>query len=153
MSDNMVSNNIISDDQNLLSPLIHVTRELTHIISEEITLLKTNRPKDVEKLLPHKNQLMASYHKEMTELSVRGGLPAMGNGSAIRDLKHVSREFQSVLTRHTRLVKTLKQISENMIQAISDEVVRSQNQASRYGADGTRSTNKSPTSISLNQTV
>ncbi len=145
--------NAAFNDQNILAPLIHVTRELTNIISEEITLLKTNRPKDVEKLLPRKNQLMASYHKEMTELSVRGGLPAMGNGAAIRDLKHVSRKFQSVLTRHTRLVKTLKQISENMIQAISEEVVRNQNQASRYGADGTRSTNKSPTSISLNQTV
>ncbi len=148
-----MSDNTASGDQNLLAPLIHVTRELTNIISEEISLLKTSRPGDVEKLLPHKNQLMAAYHREITELSVRGGLPAMGNGPAIRDLKQKSRIFQSVLTRHARLVKTLKQISENMIQAISEEVVRNQNQASRYGADGARSTNKSPTSITLNQTV
>ena len=96
---------------------------------------------------------MATYHKEMTELSSRGGLQASGNGPAVRLLKQESRIFMTVLTRHTSLVKALKKISENMIKAISDEVVRNQNQASRYGANGARSANRAPTSISLNQTI
>jgi len=153
-----MSNNARSDTedlshQSLLTPLIQTTKDLTKIISEEIILLQTSRPREMEKLQPLKNQLMASYHKEMSELNQRGGLPACGNGAAVRILKQESRLFQTVLTRHTRLVKSLKHISENMIQAISQEVVKSQSQANRYGANGARSVNKSPTSITLNRTI
>ena len=146
-------NETLPAQQSFLSPLIGTIRELTAVITQETTLLKTSRPKDLEKLLPLKNRLMATYHKEMTELSSRGGLQASGNGPAVRLLKQESRIFMTVLTRHTSLVKALKKISENMIKAISDEVVRNQNQASRYGANGARSANRAPTSISLNQTI
>ncbi|MCF6216531.1 MAG: hypothetical protein L3J58_10210 [Emcibacter sp.] len=142
-----------SENHSLLVPLIQTTKDLTKVISDEIILLQTNRPKEMEKLLPLKNQLMAAYHKEMSELGARGGLPASGNGTAVRSLKQESRLFQTVLTRHTRLVKSLKTISENMIQAISHEVIKTQNKAARYGANGTQSVNKSPTSITLNQTI
>lgn len=143
----------LSENQDFLSPLINTIRELSDVVSQETNLLKTQRPKELEKLLPLKNQLMATYHKEMTELSSLGGLKASGSGSAARVLKQESRNFLTVLTRHTKLVKALKKISENMIKAISDEVVRNQNQASRYGANGAQSANKTPTSITLNQTI
>lgn len=141
------------DQQNLLFPLIDTIKGLTQIISEEITLLKSRRPKELEKLMPAKNQLLATYHKEIAELNNRGGLAAFGNGNAIRILKQESKIFQSVLIQHERLLKALKKISENMIKAIGDEVVKKQNQTSRYGADGSKNKNKSPTSISLNQKI
>lgn len=143
----------LSENQNFLNPLINTIRELSHIVSQETSLLKTSRPKNLEKLLPLKNQLIAAYHKEMAELNNRGGLKASGSGTAVRILKQESRNFLTVLTRHTRLVKALRKISRNMIKAISDEVVRNQNQASRYGANGALPTNKTPTSITLNQTI
>lgn len=142
-----------SEEQDFLTPLITTIRELGNIISQETALLKASRPKDLEKFLPLKNQLMATYHKEMTDLNSRGGLQASGSGTAVRTLKQESRNFLAILTRHARLVKALKKISENMIKAISDEVVRNQNNASRYGATGARSANKTPTSITLNQTI
>ncbi len=143
----------LSENQDFLSPLINTVRELSNLISQETNLLKTSRPKELEKLLPLKNQLMATYHKEMAELSSRGGLKASGSGSAARILKQESRNFLTILTRHTRLVEALKKISTNMIKAISDEVVKTQNRSSRYDAKGTRSSNKAPTSITLNQTI
>ena len=146
-------NNMISDDQSLLNPLIYTIQELTKVISEEITLLQTRRPKEMEKFAPLKNKLMASYHKEMSELNSRGGLQGSGDGPALRILKKESRLFQAALTQHTRLVKALKTISENMIKAISDEVVKTQNQTSRYGSNGARSPRRLTTSISINQTI
>ncbi|MBL4803063.1 MAG: hypothetical protein JKY45_14360 [Emcibacter sp.] len=148
-----MTNNPPSTTQNFLDPLINTIKDLTNVISQETDLLKTRRPKELEKLLPLKNQLMASYNKEMAELNSRGGLQASGNGSAIRILKQETRIFQSVLDRHTRLVKALKKISENMIKAISDEVIKTQNRTSHYGADGSKSRNRNPTSITLNQTI
>ncbi|MBL4612528.1 MAG: hypothetical protein JKY91_02185 [Emcibacter sp.] len=148
-----MSNNRLSGPQNYLGPLIDTIKDLTSVISEETTLLKTSRPGDLKKLLPLKNQLMATYHKEMSELNSRGGLQASGNGPALRILKQESRIFQTVLAQHTSLVKALKKISENMIKAISDEVIRVQNQSNRYGANGVKSINKTPTSITLNQTI
>lgn len=145
--------NNMSVEHNSLSPLIHTIRELTKVISEEIDLLKTKRPTELEKLLPLKNQLMATYHKEMSDLSARGGFQTIGNGDAVRMLKKETRLFQVVLTQHTRLIQALRKISENMIAAIGSEVVKNQSQANRYGADGSKSSNKSPTSITLNQTI
>lgn len=141
------------NNTNLLTPLIDTIKELTKIISEEITLLKTRRPKELEKILALKNQFMVKYHKEMADLDARGGLPASGDGATIRLLKKETRVFQDILMQHTRLVQALKKISENMIKAITDEVVRSQNQASHYGANGARTEIRSPTSLSLNRTI
>ncbi|VAV87347.1 hypothetical protein MNBD_ALPHA02-1888 [hydrothermal vent metagenome] len=146
-------NNILTENPENLDPLINTIKDLTRVISEETILLKTNRPKELEKFLPLKNQLMASYQKEMTDLNNRGGLLGGGNGPALRQLKQESRIFQSVLTRHTRLVKALKTISENMIKTISNEVVKRQNQTSQYDAGGSKAANKNPTSITLNQTI
>lgn len=143
----------MSHDQNFLLPLIATIKDLSAIISEEIALLKNSRPQEMDKLLPLKNQLMATYYKEMSDLSARGGLQACGNGDAVRQLKQESRVFQSLLIQHTKMVKALKSISENMIKAISDEVVKKQHQSSRYGANGARSVTKSPTSITLNQKI
>ena len=116
-------------------------------------LLKAKRPSELKKLMPLKNQLMASYNKEISELSARGGLQTIGNGDIIRTLKKETRLFQAALTQHSRLIKALKSISENMITAIGNEVIKAQNQSSRYGADGSKSARKAPTSISLNQTI
>lgn len=147
-----MTNNLQAGTNSLL-PLIETIRELTRVISNEIDLLKTRRPKELEKLLPLKNQLLAAYNKEMAELNARGGLPAVGSGEAIRALKQETRLFQSVLTQHSRLIQALKKISENMIAAIGNEVIKSQNQTSRYGADGAKSATKTPTSITLNRTI
>lgn len=142
-----------NDHQDFLPSLIKTIRDLTGILSREITLLKTRRPAEVQELLPLKNQLMATYHREMAELGSRGGLQASGDGPALRILKKEARIFQETLTHHKRLVMTLKKISENMIKAISDEVVRTENRTNRYAADGSRSARKSPTSLTLNQTI
>jgi len=148
-----MSNKPVSDHKDFLTALIETIRDLTGILSREMKLLKTSRPAEVQKLLPIKNQLMASYHREMAELASRGGLQASGNGPAIRMLKQEARIFQETLTRHKRLVMALKKISESMIKAISEEVVKSENRTNRYAADGTKSARRSPTSITLNQTV
>lgn len=148
-----MSNKPIENHQNFLDRLTDTIRELTGLLLQEIALLKTRRPGEVQKLLPLKNELMATYHSEMAELSNRGGLQASGNGPAIRILKQETRIFQKTLVRHKRLVGTLKKIAENMIRAISDEVVRTQNRANHYAADGSKSVRKSPTSITLNRTI
>jgi len=143
----------MSNNPDILDPLIETIKGLSAVISEEIALLKTSRPTELEKLMPLKKQLLATYYKEMGDVNSRGGLQASGNGLAIRTLKKESRIFQAVLTQHERLLKALKAISENMIKAISDDVIKNQNQTSRYGADGSRPLRKSATSLSLNQTI
>jgi len=146
-------NKPVSTPQEFPDRLTTTIQELTDVLSQEITLLKTSRPGEVQTLLPLKNELIATYYREMAELSSHGGLQASGDGKAIRRLKQETRIFQTVLGRHKRLVMSLKKISENMIRAISEEVVRTQNRANRYAADGSKSVRKSPTSITLNQTV
>ncbi|PHZ83333.1 hypothetical protein [Paremcibacter congregatus] len=142
-----------SQDQNLLLPLIEIMRALTRVISAEITLLQERRPQEIKSYLPEKNKLMAAYQKELADLSARGGLQASGSGDAIRTLKQETRLFHGVLEQHARMTKALKTVSERMLKAVSDEVVKSRSNASTYGANGAKYVNKSATSISLNQNI
>jgi len=144
-----------NNDQNL-SSLILTVRKLTEVIGEEIKLLKERRPKEADKFLPIKNNLIIAYNQEMDALKNRGGLAAAGNGENVRKLKSETRLFKKALDRHLRLVKALKTVSENMIRAVGDEVARRKDQTSNYGANAkiTRKRNQnSPTSLTLNKTI
>lgn len=149
----MTPPNQVSQQQNILFPLLQTMKALTGILTEEIALLQARRPQELKEFLPEKNKLMATYQKEISDLAARGGLLASGSGETIRALKQETRIFHGVLEQHTRLTKALKNVSEKMLKAISDEVVKNQNSTNTYGANGTKFSTKSATSLSLNETI
>jgi hypothetical protein len=140
---------------NSVFPLITVTKELTKIISLETKYLKEKRPQEAQELCFEKNELSQTYQNEMNALAARGGLPSIGKGPIIRELKDVTRVFNVALDKHFKLVKTLKTISENMLSAISDEVNQQNNLSTIYGANAQINNNRTPnpTSLALNHKI
>lgn len=136
--------------------LIEITKNLTAILNDEMDCLNEHRPAEISKFQKQKNILTASYHKELNDIKLNGGLASAGNGDIVRTLKRESREFQKTLEKHHRFIKARKTLSERMIQDISEEVVKQKGPANKYGSDA-RLSQKSPatgtTSLAINKTI
>lgn len=136
--------------------LIEITKDLTSILNEEMECLKKNRPTEIEKFQKQKNILTASYHKELNDIKLNGGLASAGSGETVRTLKRESRLFQTVLEKHHRFIKAKKKLSEKMFQDISLAVSNQNDSGSKYGRDA-KMTSKSAASktisLTLNKTI
>ena len=136
--------------------LIEITKQLTAIINEEMECLKTDRPQEIEKFQKRKNILTASYHKELNDIKLNGGLASAGSGEVVRMLKTESRQFQDTLQKHTRFIKAKKILSEQMIKDISDEVANQNGRSSKYGPNAKmadKSLANNTTSLAINKTI
>lgn len=136
--------------------LIEITKNLTSILNEEMECLKNNRPTEIEKFQKQKNVLTASYHKELNDIKLNGGLASAGSGEVVRTLKRESRLFQTVLEKHHRYIKAKKKLSEQMIQDISVEVSNQNGGGNKYGRDAkmaTKSAASKTISLTLNKTI
>tara|TARA_R110002096_G_scaffold435927_1_gene664290 strand:- start:58409 stop:58858 length:450 start_codon:yes stop_codon:yes gene_type:complete len=136
--------------------LIEITKSLTSILDEEMACLKNNRPAEIEKFQKRKNVLTASYHKELNDIKLNGGLASAGSGEIVRTLKRESRQFQTTLEKHHRYVKAKKNLSEQMIKDISVEVANQNGNGSKYGRDAkmtSRSSASTTTSLAINRTI
>lgn len=139
-----------------VASLIEITKNLTAILNEEMVCLNEHRPAEIRKFQKQKNVLTASYHKELNDIKLNGGLASAGNGDIVRQLKRESREFQKTLEKHHRFIKARKTLSEQMIQDISEEVVRQKGTANKYGSDAKMSQKSDlsgTTSLAINQTI
>lgn len=136
--------------------LIEITKSLTSILNEEMTCLKSNRPAEIKKFQKRKNILTASYHKELNDIKLNGGLSSAGGGEIVRTLKRESRQFQTTLEKHHRYIKAKKTLSEQMIKDISVEVSNQNGNGSKYGRDARMtvkpSVNTTP-SLAINKTI
>ncbi len=136
--------------------LIEITKNLTAILNEEMNCLQNHRPAEISKFQDQKNLLTASYHKELNDIKLSGGLASAGNGEIVRKLKRESREFQKTLEKHHRFIKARKTLSENMIQDISEEVQKQKGSSSKYGRDAKmaqKSSISNTTSLAINKTI
>ena len=136
--------------------LIEITKNLTEILNEEMECLKNHRPAEIKKFQKRKNILTASYHKELNDIKLNGGLAFAGSGEIVRTLKRESRHFQTTLEKHHRFIKAKKNLSEQMIKDISIEVANQNGANSKYGRDAKINNNTlaaSTTSLAINTTI
>ena len=136
--------------------LIDITKQLTSILSEEMECLKSERPKEIEKFQKRKSILTASYHKELNDIKLNGGLASAGSGDIVRTLKNESRQFQITLEKHHRCIKARKNLSEDMIKDISQEVVKQNGNSGKYGRDAkiaNHSLASRTTTLAINKTI
>ncbi|MBL4601480.1 MAG: hypothetical protein JKY84_01915 [Emcibacteraceae bacterium] len=136
--------------------LIEITKNLTSILNEEMDYLKNNRPAEIEQFQKRKNILTASYHKELNDIKLNGGLASAGGGDIVRSLKRESRLFQTTLEKHHRYIKAKKNISEQMFKEIGKEITNQNGGGSKYGRDARMDTNSlagKTTSLAINKTI
>lgn len=146
----------LPEQQTPVLTLIDITKQLTSILNDEMECLKTSRPSEIEQFQKRKNILTASYHKELNDIKLNGGLASAGSGEVVRNLKKESREFQKTLERHHAFVKAKKNLSERMIKEISMEISARNGTNSKYGSDAkmaNHSLSSKTVTMAINQTI
>ncbi len=145
----------MSEEDKLIDRVIAVTESLTDVIQQENTLLKERRPRDTIKLQAEKAKLTATYGQELQTLKRQSQSVRQSHPQSLDRLRSVTDRFQETLAIHVRLVTTLKNVTENVIKQISDEVNRRNNPVQTYGHNASmrQPVSAVPTSLSLNRTI
>jgi seryl-tRNA synthetase len=146
---------MMTETDGLIDRVISITESLTDVISQENTLLKERRARDTASLQAEKAKLTASYAQEMQTLKRQAQAVRQARPQSIERLRKVTDRFQETLALHVRLVSTLKNVTEKVLKAVSDEVDRRNNPVQTYGFNATmrRPPGAVPTSLALNRTI
>lgn len=116
---------------------LHIaTIRLTEILSAEISLLKTRRPREIEQFQEEKSDLIRHYMRETAALK-----PVINsaNAPAAADLQiihNATRAFTDALQTHELILTTKRQATEGMLQAIGQEVAKRNKPLESYRSNG-----------------
>lgn len=113
-----------------------VTTRLTEILSAEISLLKTRRPREIEQFQEEKSGLIRHYMQQTAALK---GLINSANAPAASDLQiihNATRVFTDALRTHGLILSTKKKATEGMLHAIGQEVARRNKPLESYRSTG-----------------
>lgn len=116
--------------------LTTLTLRLTERLKAETTAFADGRPQDVAAGLSETQEMANLYRRDSAHVKAN---PALLSGAPLEDrrtLVDATREFDAVLTRHSRAVDAARQISEGLVRAIAAEVTAARTPASAYAADG-----------------
>jgi hypothetical protein len=126
----------VSPKDSRLVRLHIVTTRLTEILSAEISLLKTRRPREIEQFQEEKSGLIRHYMRETAALKPVINAPNAPAASDLQIIHNATRAFTDALQTHELILATKKQVTEGMLQAIGQEVARRNKPLESYRSTG-----------------
>ena len=116
--------------------LIGVTERLTQLIRTEIDSLKTGQLNASSRDWEEKEKLAHAYRMEMAQIQQNPALLADAPPSIKDKLKNSVEIFREILEQHAVALAGMKEVTEGLVKAISEEVASSRAAPSGYGAAG-----------------
>jgi hypothetical protein len=121
-----------------------ITERLTALIDEETQRIDARLPPSEGKDADEKNRLANTYRLELARIKqdpdlIKGAPPAF-----LATLKQRTVALHETLARHEAALNAVKLVSEGLVQAMAEEVVRQRSSMSGYAPNGGRSTPASP---------
>lgn len=131
--------------------LITLTERLTCLIADQAQAFEAGRPQDVAPSIEETSRLAAAYRREA---QVVRDNPAPIAAAPLKDrmrLIRATEAFDAVIARQGRALTAAKTITEGLVHAIAGEIVSQRSAGASYGPRGVKKTDKSATSVTLNQ--
>lgn len=130
--------------------LIQLTESLTALISIECRAFEARRPQDAARTLEETSRLANIYRHE--SLKIRGDKSLIeGAPRALRqNLIRATEAFDAVLHRHGRALEAAKVVTEGLVKAVADEVIKQRKTGAGYGPSA-HAVAASATAITLNR--
>ena len=130
----------MSNPTERVDALIALTERLTSLISQECRAFEARRPQDALVTLDETSRLANSTIVETAPLEKR------------RELMRATEAFDAVLARHGRAIEAARIVTEGIVKAVADEVVRTRTTGAGYGP-GAAPEAGSATAITLNKSA
>lgn len=137
--------------------LITLTERLTALLQHETALFQARTPQMAHDFQPEKSELANIYRRETARIAQDPSLvgPAPAPRRAV--LAAATRVFHEALAANQLAGEALRVISEGIVRAVAEEVVRLRGGAQTYGAPGyappVSGGGAAASAITLNQTV
>jgi hypothetical protein len=130
--------------------LIALTEQLTQRIGLDADSFEARRPHEVAGRMDETARLANLYRHESARVRETPALVAGAPRELRQKLAQASRAFERTLQRHGRALHAVKTITEGVVRAIAEEVVKARAAGSAYGP-GARSPLADPTAITMNR--
>ena len=139
-----------------INDLIQLSSRLIAVLEREVELLRAAKPSEIEKLQQEKSNLTAAYESQAKSLSSQPELLEALRPVLRSELKRVTDRFQSAVAANEVALRAARETTQRVLQAITDEIGKNQNENAGYSARGyaassSQKTSGQPLSISLDE--
>lgn len=128
---------LLADDaRDRAEQLLMVTERLTALIAEETRRVEARQPALDGEAAEEKNRLANAYRLELARIKqdrtlIEGAPPAL-----LTSLRASTGVLHEALAAHELALNAVKVVTEGLVHAMAEEVVRQRGAAGSYGADG-----------------
>ncbi len=135
-----------------LAQLTLLTDRLAEILSDEISMLKERRPRELTTFEEEKTRLAKIYAAEITRLRREPGAVRGVPREVTEGLKNATSRFHEIVVRQETMLNAMKTVSERMIRDIATELNRMKAPATTYGRGAAYATARA-TPFALNRSA
>ena len=114
-----------------LEQLLAVSRRLGDAIEADIAALEKGEFGDLKTTDPEIERLCAFYAREVKALKTEGGIK-QAPAPLLAAMREAGTRLDSLLRKHERLVSTMRQAAEGLVQAVAEDVEKSRRGAAPY---------------------
>ena len=142
----------MSNPTERVDALIALTERLTSLISQECRAFEARRPQDALVTLDETSRLANIYRHESARVRADSTIVETAPLEKRRELMRATEAFDAVLARHGRAIEAARIVTEGIVKAVADEVVRTRTTGAGYGP-GAAPEAGSATAITLNKSA
>ena len=128
----------------LAEQLALITERLTALIADETALIETRRPLPEGEAAEEKNRLANAYRLELARLKQHPDLLKGAPPALLERLRADTVAMNDMLAKHDVALSAVRVVTEGLVQAMAEEVVRQRNSTGNYSPAGSLASNAGP---------
>jgi thioesterase domain-containing protein len=137
---------LLADDaRDRAEQLLLITERLSAMVAEETRRIDAREPPMEGAEADEKNRLANAYRLELARIKQEPSLIQAAPQPLLQKLRARTEALHAHLAKHELSLNAVKIISEGLVQAMAEEIVRQRNSAANYSAQGAHTTPVSPT--------
>lgn len=140
------------DATDRVEQLIILTERLTGLIADQALAFEQRRPQDAAGQLEETSRLANLYRHESTRVRAQPDLIAAASLEKRFALMRATEGFDAVLARQGRALEAAKTVTEGLVKAIAEEVVKQRSPGPGYGP-GATATASDARAVTLNRSA
>ena len=128
---------LLADDaRDRAEQLVLITERLTAVIAEETRRIDAREPPLEGPDADEKNRLANAYRLELARIKQEPALIQSAPGAVLQMLKQRTVLLHEQLARHEISLNAVKVVTEGLVHAMAEEIIRQRNGATNYSAGG-----------------
>ncbi|MFT3727333.1 MAG: flagellar basal body protein [Terricaulis sp.] len=145
---------LLADDaRDRAEQLVLITERLTAMVTEETRRIDAREPPMDGAEADEKNRLANAYRLELARIKQEPSLIQAAPQPLLTKLRQRTEALHEQLAKHELSLNAVKIISEGLVQAMAEEVVRQRSNNAAYGARGTPATSAGPNPAVLDRSA